>query len=119
MDLRTFIASLRHLDEAAIVATATALDARASSAAGEVAWWQATVEIDRLLKAHRAGRVGAKAAIDAAAAVLESAQAVGMVLPDPRVTTVARAAADVARGLSIQASAVEDLLRDCHFLLAA
>ena len=59
------------------------------------------------------------AANQAAAAVTAAARAAGMVMPDPRVTAVARAAADVARGLVVNASAVDDLLRGCRGLVAA
>jgi len=114
-----FISWLHGLDEAAIVATAAELDLAASSAAGEVEWWRATVEIDRLLRARHAGRRAGLAANRAAAAVTAAARAAGMTLPDARVTAVARAAAEVARGLLVDASAVDDLLRGCRGLAAA
>jgi hypothetical protein len=114
-----FISWLHGLDEPAIVATAAELDLAASSAAGEVEWWRATVEIDRLLRARHAGRRAGLAANRAAAAVTAAARAAGMTLPDPRVTAVARAAAEVARGLLVDASAVDDLLRGCRGLAAA
>ena len=119
MDLEEFVSALQRLTAAAIAATADDLEAQAATAAGEVAWWRATVEIDRLLRLRRAGRVGALAAMQAAAAVTSAAQAAGMDTTDRRVTAVARAAADVARGLAAQAAAVDDLLRGCPSFLAA
>ena len=119
LELDGFISWLRHLDAAAITAAAAELDEAASSAAGEVDWWRATVEIDRLLRARHAGRRAGVAANQAAAAVTAAARAAGIVMPDPRVTAVARAAADVARGLLVNASAVDDLLRGCRRLAAA
>jgi|HubBroStandDraft_6_1064221.scaffolds.fasta_scaffold849295_1 hypothetical protein len=119
LELDGFISWLRHLDAAAITAAAAELDEAASSAAGEVDWWRATVEIDRLLRARHAGRRAGVAANQAAAAVTAAARAAGMAMPDPRVTAVARAAADVARGLLVNAAAVDDLLRGCRGLAAA
>ncbi|HEY2427342.1 MAG TPA: hypothetical protein VGI06_00320 [Acidimicrobiales bacterium] len=119
MDLSDFMTLLQRLDAEAITAAAAELDANAASAAGELSWWRATVEIDRQLKIHRAGRIGALSATQAAAAVTQAATAAGMVLPDARVTVVARAAADVARGLAVHAAAVDDLLRGCRHLVAA
>lgn len=119
MDLESFVARLRHLDAEAIDAAASDLDEQSSSAAGEVSWWKATVEIDRELRAHHAGRLGARAANMAGAAVLRAAADAGIPLPDDRVTAVARAAAEVARGLVIDAPAAGDLLRGCRHLAAA
>ncbi len=90
-----------------------------ASAAGEVAWWRATVEIDRLLRLNRSGRVAARVASQAAATVATAAVAAGLDRADPRVMSVARAAADVARGLAAQSSAVDDLLAGCRHLVAA
>ncbi len=119
MDVQDFIDSLRRLDAAGIVMVARELEESASSAAGEVSWWRAILSIDRELRANRAGRRAACAARLAISAVIDAATASGMDLPDDRVTAVARAAADVARGLEIQASAAHDLLRSCRHLVAA
>jgi hypothetical protein len=119
MDVNQFIGSLNRLDVDAIVATAADLEERASSAAGEVTWWRATVEIDRQLKACRAGRRAAVAASRAAAAVIHAAAAGGLPTADQRVTAVARAAADVARGLEVSAPAADELLEGCRRLVAA
>lgn len=119
MDVQSFVVTLRRLDAESIAAAAADLDEHAASVAGEVSWWRATVDIDRQLRATHSGRAGAQAAHQAAAAVLAAASRAGIDLPDPRVTAVARAAADVARGLAVDAPAVEELLRGCRHLLAA
>ena len=61
MTIEEFIVILRQLTAEMILAAADDLDEHASSAAGEVAWWRATVEIDRLLRVHHAGRRAARA----------------------------------------------------------
>ena len=66
----------------------------------EVDWWRATIAIDKLLRRTRGSRRAAQAATDAAKAVQEAAGRAGIPLPDSDVTRVARAAADVARGLA-------------------
>jgi len=114
-----FLMMLRRLTADMIFAAAAELEEHAASAAGEVAWWRATVEIDRLLRLQRAGRTAALAARQAAAAVSAAATAAGLERGDPRVTAVARAAAEVARGLAAESSAVDDLLAGCRHLLAA
>ena len=66
----------------------------------EVDWWRATIAIDKVLRHARGSRQAARAANDAVVAVQESAARDGIALPDAEVTRVARAAADVARGLA-------------------
>ncbi len=66
----------------------------------EVDWWRATIAIDKVLRHSRCSRQAARAAGDAARAVQEAAVRCGISLPDVDVTRVARAAADVARGLA-------------------
>lgn len=119
MDLGEFIASLQRLDGDTIVAAARDLDEQVSSAAGEVSWWRATLEIDRQMRLRRAGRRAAQAASQAAAAVTRAATRAGIELPDSRVTMVARAAADVARGLAVDAAAADGLLQGVRALCAA
>jgi hypothetical protein len=119
MSIEEFISGLRGMTPGMILAAADDLDTQAATAAGEVAWWRATVEIDRLLRMKRVGRRAGLAASQAAAAVTAAALAAGLDVADRRVTAVARAAADVARGLAAQSSAVEDLLLGCRHLLAA
>jgi hypothetical protein len=119
MNIEEFVTRLRAMSPAMILAAADDLEVTAASAAGEVTWWRATVEIDRLLRLHHAGRRAALAASQAASAVVSAARAAGLDVTDRRVTAVARAAADVARGLAAESTAVDDLLRGCRHLLAA
>ena len=119
MELQAFIASLQRLDRRGISAVAAELQQQAASVAGEVSWWQATIEIDRQLRARSARRLGASAAHQASMAVLQAAAEAGIALPDDEVIAVARAAGEVARGLVAQSSAANDLLRGCRHLVAA
>ena len=66
MTSEEFLTILRSLTAEIILAAAADLEEHAASAAGEVAWWWATVEIDRLLRLNRAGRTAARAALQAA-----------------------------------------------------
>ena len=120
MDVERFIITVGRLSVGEMAAIATAIDASAASAAGEVAWWHATVEIERLLRQRRCSREATLAAHRAAEAVLASAREQGIALPDTQVTCVARAAADVARGLVAGGVAqVDELTRTWPVLVAA
>lgn len=66
----------------------------------EVDWWRATIAIDKLLRRTGCTRRAGRAATEAAHVVQEAADRAGIVLPDADVTRVARAAAEVARGLA-------------------
>jgi len=116
MDIDRFIQILEELDEASIAAAAAELEESTASAAGEVSWWRATVAIDRELRARRVGRQAAQAAHRASTAVLRAAARNGNSLPDDLVTSVARAAADVARGIAAGSAATDDLLAGCRHL---
>jgi len=65
----------------------------------EVDAWRITIAIDRALRHSHRTRTAAHAAYAAAQAVQAAATADGVALPDAEVTQVARAAAEVARGL--------------------
>jgi hypothetical protein len=119
IDVSTFLEALTALDADGIFAAATELELQASSAAGEVSWWRATVEIDRQLRARCERRLGATAARQASTSVLHAAAKAGLDFQDPRVVAVARAASDVARGLVAGSAAADDLLRGCQHLCAA
>jgi hypothetical protein len=69
----------------------------------EVEWWRATIAIDRAIRHARRTHQAGRAAADAMALV----EAVGRAgaMPEPVVTRVARAAADIARGLAAGPSA--------------
>ena len=92
-----FTDALRHLsgDEIRQVAASLGSDALTD----EVDWWRATIAIDKVLRHSRCTRQAAHAASEAAHAVQHAAEHEGFTLPDADVTRVARAAADMARGL--------------------
>jgi hypothetical protein len=98
MDLTEFGAALKLLTAADIHLVARSL---ASDTAGdEVDAWHATIAIDRALRHSHRTRHAAQAAWDVAQTVQRAAEADGMVLPDVDVTHVARAAAEIARGMT-------------------
>jgi hypothetical protein len=93
-----FLLVLQRLDADDLHEVATRLESEALC--DEVDWWRATIAIDKVVRHARRGRQAAHAASAAAAAVQEVARRSGIALPDGDVTRVARAAADVARGLA-------------------
>ena len=97
MDLAGFNDALGHLtvDDIHRVARALASD----TVGDEVDAWQATIAIDRELRHSHRTRLAARAAWDAAQAVQRVAESEGVELPDVDVTHVARAAAEIARGM--------------------
>jgi hypothetical protein len=98
MDLSEFHAALKQLTVADVHAVARSL---ASDTAGdEVDAWHATIAIDRALRHSHRTRHAAHAARDTALIVQHAAEAQGMELPDVDVTHVARAAAEIARGMT-------------------
>ena len=98
MDLTEFDAALKQLTADDIHQVARSL---ASDTAGdEVDAWHATIAIDRALRHSHRSRHAARAAWDAAQIVQGAAEADGMTLPDVDVTHVARAAAEIARGIT-------------------
>jgi hypothetical protein len=96
--LAEFLGVLRRLDAHDLERVGARLDSDALC--DEVDWWRATIAIDKVVRHARRGRQAAHAAADAASAVQDAAARAGIALPDSRVTRVARAAADVARGLA-------------------
>jgi len=97
MDLTEFDDALRRLSVDDIQRVARSL---ASDTVGdEVDAWHATIAIDRALRHSHRTRHAARAASDAAQIVQRVAEVNGMVLPDVDVTHVARAAAEIARGI--------------------
>lgn len=93
-----FVGVLRSLDSGDLERVGARLDS--DLLCDEVDWWRATIAIDKVVRHARKGRQAARAAADAASAVQDAALRAGIALPDARVTRVARAAADVARGLA-------------------
>ena len=102
-------AALRGLSGADIHSVASSLDN--DSAGDEVDMWRATMAIDRALRHAHRSRQAAHAAWDAAQAVQYAGERAGIELPDPDVTRVARAAAELARGLVVGDQVVPQLSR--------
>jgi hypothetical protein len=96
-DAERFFGALRGLSGADLEKVGLALDSDALC--DEVDWWRATIAIDRVVRHVRRTRQAGRAASDAQRAVEAAAARAGIAVPDPEVTRVARAAADVARGL--------------------
>ncbi len=92
-----FTEALRKLTPDDVYTIARSLES--DTAGDEVDAWRATIAIDRALRHSHRTREAAHAAWDAAQTVQRTMTAQGMALPDPDVTHVARAAAEVARGL--------------------
>ncbi len=93
-----FVAALRTMTGEDLRRVAASLDAE--QICDEVDWWRATIAIDKLLRRTHCTRQAARAATEAAHAVQGVADRAGISLPDADVTRVARAAAEVARGLA-------------------
>jgi hypothetical protein len=98
VDLSAFVAALDRLTADDIRLVAKSLDT--DSLADEVDWWRATIAIDRAVRHARVTRHAARAAARAAEVVQARATQAGVPLPDDDVTRVARAAAEIARGLT-------------------
>ena len=100
MDVGEFSRALERLtaeDVHRIAATLT--NNHSNNAADEVEAWRVTLTIDRVLRRTHRTRLAARAASSITHTVLQIAAAQGIRLPDEEVTHVARAAAEVARGL--------------------
>jgi hypothetical protein len=109
MELSEFTEALGRLTAADLHQVAMALDAHNDSAAAEVDAWRVTLTIDRALRRAHRTRVAARAASNATHAVLRAATAQGIGLPDAEVTHVARAAAEVARGMIAGPDAADEV----------
>jgi len=99
MELREYTSALRRMTIGEIRCVAAELHARSLAPADEVAWWRAHITLDNAIRAGRSGRAASLAAVAASQAVVAVADDADVVLPDPDVTWVARAAADVARAI--------------------
>jgi hypothetical protein len=97
MAIAEFTEALRRLTPDDVHAIARSLES--DTAGDEVDAWRAMIAVDRALRHSHRTREAARAAWDAAQAVQRAANAHGISLPDADVTHVARAAAEVARGL--------------------
>jgi hypothetical protein len=100
MDVGEFTQALERLTADDVHRIASTLTSNhADSAADEVEAWRVTLTIDRVLRRTHRTRVAARVASTVTHTVLQIAAAQGIRLPDEEVTHVARAAAEVARGL--------------------
>jgi hypothetical protein len=99
MDVAGFNQALEQLTADDVHCIAATLDAHAESAADEVEAWRVTLTIDRVLRRTHQTRIAARAASTVTHTVLKVAAGQGIHLPDAEVTHVARAAAEIARGL--------------------
>ena len=99
MEIQEFTAALGRMSAADLHEVAAVLHAHTGSAGEEVDAWRVTITIDKALRRAHLTRVAARAASSASHAVLHAAESQGISLPDDDVTYVARAAAEVARGM--------------------
>ena len=96
--LPRFLGELEQLSASDLRRIAESLESEALT--DEVDWWRATIAIDKVLRHTRCTRQAGRAASNAVHAVGDAAQRAGLDASEPIVTRVARAAADVARGLA-------------------
>lgn len=94
-----FTQSLLHMSRARIEWQATGLAARRASPDDDMAWWDATIALNRALRRRGTGQQAAMAAHLASQAVLAAATRTGLAV-GPDVAAVARSAAEVARMLA-------------------
>ena len=93
-----FAQSLLHLSRARIELQAAGLRTRRTSPDDDLAWWEATMALNRALRRQGTGHEAAMAAHRASQAVLAAAARVGLAL-SPDITAVARSAGEAARVL--------------------
>ncbi len=115
-----FTQSLLHMSRVRIELQAAGLRARRISSGDDVAWWEATMALDRALRAVGHWHDAVMAAHLASQAVLAAATRTGLA-QSPDVTAVAQSAGEVARvlvsgdlsttGTAYLARGWEDLLR--------
>lgn len=115
-----FIHALGHLNGARIELQAATLKARRPSDDDDIAWWDATLMLDRALRHGGLKRRAAMVSQLAAHAVLDAAARAGLA-PTAEVSAVARSAAETARVLAagdlINAGSARYLSRDWRDLL--
>jgi hypothetical protein len=99
MQVAEFTRALEQLTADDFHRIAATLVTHSESAADEVDAWRVTMTIDRVLRRTHQTRVAAHAASTVTHTVLKVASVHGISLPDGDVTHVARAAAEIARGL--------------------
>jgi hypothetical protein len=79
------------------------------SAADEIAWWSATLRVERLIRHQHQRLAAATAAAVASQAVKHAALRSGIALDDPDVVATARAASDAGGALVAGHSALAEL----------
>ena len=100
MDTSEFLHRLEAMSPEEFARVAENLRADWSSADGEVGWWRATVAIGCTLRRLHKTREAGLAAHQVSAAIVQRAEALSLLEREhDQVTLVARAAADVVRGL--------------------
>ena len=114
-----FAQSLLQMSRPRIELQAAGLKTRRTSPDDDVAWWEATMALNRALRGRGTGHEAAMAAHLASQAVLAAATRTGLAL-SPDVTAVARSAGEVARVLvagDLNATGAGYLARDWEDLL--
>src|ERR1700716_2207358 len=99
VELTTLLRILEGLSLEDLRASAAAIHDRLATDSGEIDWWKATIGIDRALRRTGRSRYTAVAAHAASSAIWVAARRQGAKRTDPDVAFLARAAADVGRGL--------------------
>lgn len=99
MELNAFTTTLGQLTPANFHAVACSHTKHHDTPADEIDAFRAVVHIDLVLRKQARTRDAARAAYAATRAVSFAAEAGDILLPDPEVTQVARAAALIARGI--------------------
>jgi hypothetical protein len=99
MDLQEFTQAISGMSVTDIRVVAAEIGGHQVSAADDIAWWHATLTIDRVLKHDGRCRVAAIAASHASRTVLAIAGHATDRSPEAEVIAVARAAATIVRGL--------------------
>lgn len=109
MDHAIFTRALERLSVDDIRALARDIDALTSSPADDVAVTRATLRIEQAVRRlHRQAEAG-MGGLAASHAVVGAAEGQGVELPDPDVTRVARAAAQIGRGLVVAEAARDEV----------
>jgi hypothetical protein len=99
LTLNHLIDRLRTMPAATIRQVGSLVREEHRCAADEIAWWNATIRVDRLVHRQHQRHMAASAATTASRAVLHAASRCGLRPNDPDVIATARAASDAARAV--------------------
>lgn len=120
MNVQEFTQTIHRMSMADVRAVAAEMGGHQATAADDIAWWQATLTIDKVLKHGGRCRSAAVAASTASRAILAVAEHGHCATTDADVIAVARAAGTIARGLvagpDVEPS-LDHLLRDWQRVL--